>query len=98
MGKYIKHDCWLFYCGRTVHGEAISVKSLFIPRDLQGVNPQLPNSGFFPQYFGNMDWEFQRCFVKNWEKIHDCNFTIKINEHKQSLSRIASSIISTLYQ
>ena len=38
------------------------------------------------------NWEFQQCFIKNWEKIHDCNFAM-INKLKESLSRMISSII-----
>ena len=54
---------------------------------------------FFPVFWEHelylWDWEFQQCFVKNWERIHDCNFTIDLT---QTLSKMASSIIETLYQ
>ena len=36
--------------------------------------------GFFPVFWEHdpypRDCEFRWCFVKNWEKMHDCNFTI----------------------
>jgi hypothetical protein len=36
--------------------------------------------GFFPGFWEHdrypWNWEFQRCFVKNWEKMHDRNFTV----------------------
>ena len=38
------------------------------------------SQGFFPEFWEYDpypgDWEFQRCFVKIWEEMHDCNFTI----------------------
>jgi hypothetical protein len=52
--------------------------------------------GFFSRILGNMsdpypwNWEFQRCFVKNWEKMHEFNFAkIKLifYECKESMSR-----------
>jgi hypothetical protein len=42
---------------------------------LQLRGTQIKGTGFF-QDFGNWYWEFQRCFVKNWEKMHDLNFAV----------------------
>jgi hypothetical protein len=40
----------------------------------------LGNPGFFPGFWEHdpypWNWEFQRCSVKIWEKIHDLNLAV----------------------